>query len=455
MFENFTQKSIDVIQGALNYASSFKHNKVLSTHIFMGLVAQTKGVQAKILGFDKINFGQLTNMVSQSAKINPNQKDDANIMFSLDAREILKSAIELTQKLNSKFTMPQHIALAIFLNKQASAAGVIKEFNIDTDRIASNLERMLDKSSKIHQTHPEIEVENTQLTNINDFFKEETISNILSSAQSKLSASGYEIVGTEQIMQAILDNKKYKIVDILEKYSINSESFAKKVSQIPTRSAEFENSEKQIIFTPNAFTSLMAALDIAKISGSVSIQPEHIVLGILKSKQGIAYKILSQELPKSVDFEDVVMKKMDDNKIPETLAILRLAKEEAISMESSAIGTEMILLGILSYGAGIASDVLRRLGITLRDARIEVEKLVKPEKGIRTLNFSPRAKKILEVAYETAQEHKRTKIKSENILYGITKMPNCLAMKVLSNLGTDILELQQGIKQELLGGMEL
>ena len=62
---------------------------------------------------------------------------------------------------------------------------------------------------------------------------------------------------------------------------------------------------------------------------------------------------------------------------------------------------------------------------------------------------------MLEVAYETAKEHKRNKIKSENLLYGITKMPNCLAMQVLTNLGTDVLEVQQGIKQELLGGMEL
>ena len=62
---------------------------------------------------------------------------------------------------------------------------------------------------------------------------------------------------------------------------------------------------------------------------------------------------------------------------------------------------------------------------------------------------------MLEVAYETAMEHKRSNIKSENILYGITKMPNCLAMQVLSKLGTDVLEIQQGIKQELLGGMDL
>ena len=226
------------------------------------------------------------------------------------------------------------------------------------------------------------------------------------------------------------------------------------LSHIHSRKAEFENSEKQIIFTPNAFLSLMLALDYAKESGSTEIKAEHIILGILKSKKGIAYQILSELLPKGIDFEDIVMKKLND-KIPETLAILRLAKEEAINLNCSTLGTEMILLGILSYGAGIASDTLRRLGITLKDAREEVEKLITPQKEIKNITYSQRAKKMLEVAYETAQEHKRNKIKSENLLYGITKMPNCLAMKVLANLGTDVLEIQQGIKQELLGGMDL
>ena len=241
---------------------------------------------------------------------------------------------------------------------------------------------------------------------------------------------------------------------LLSVFSINSENFSQKLAQFSTRSAEFENSEKQIIFTPNAFAALLLALDYAKESGSVGIQPEHIILGILKSKKGIAYKILSQAITNAVDFEDIVLKKMND-KIPETLAILRLAKEEARSLNCEVVGSEMILLGILSYGAGVAADTLRRLGITLKDARDEVKKLIKPQKEVKNLTYSPRAKKMLEVAYQTACEHKKSKIKSENILYGITKMPNCVAMQVLSNLGTDVLEIQQGIKQELLGGMEL
>ncbi len=453
MFEKFTQKAIDVVQAAQNYAVEFSHGKILSQHLLLGLCAQSKGVQAKILGFDKINFGELNKEVYSSEKNNPNQKLE-NIIFSLEAREILKISVELSQKLNSKFVMPQHIALAIYSNKNCGAYKILKKFDIDEEKIISNLKRMLDKSSDVKALHPEEEIENTELTNINDFFKEKTISEILSQAQSKLIAPGYEILGTEQILQAILENKNYEIVNILEKYNITSEVFLEQLSHIHSRKAEFENSEKQIIFTPNAFLSLLLALDFAKESGSTEIKAEHIILGILKSKKGIAYKILSELLPKGIDFEDIVMKKLND-KIPETLAILRLAKEEAISLNSSTLGTEMILLGILSYGAGIASDTLRRLGINLKDARKEVEKLIVPQKEIKNIVYSPRAKKMLEVAYETAQEHKRNKIKSENLLYGITKMPNCLAMKVLTNLGTDVLEIQQGIKQELLGGMDL
>ena len=453
MFEKFTQKAIDVVQAAQNYAVEFNHAKILSQHLLLGLCAQSKGVQAKILGFDKINFGELNKEVYASEKNNPDQKSE-NIIFSLEARDILKTSVELSQKLNSKFVMPQHIALAIFSNKNCGAYKILKSFDIDEEKIIPNLKRMLDKSSDIKALHPEEEIENTELTNINDFFKEKTISEILSQAQSKLIAPGYEILGTEQILQAILDNKDYEIVNILEKYNVTKEVFLEQLSHIHSRKAEFENSEKQIIFTPNAFLSLLLALDFAKESGSTEIKAEHIILGILKSKKGIAYQILSELLPKGIDFEEIVMRKLND-KIPETLAILRLAKEEAIGLNCSTLGTEMILLGILSYGAGIASDTLRRLGITLKDARKEVEKLITPQKEIKNITYSQRAKKMLEVAYETAQEHKRNKIKSENLLYGITKMPNCLAMKVLTNLGTDVLEIQQGIKQELLGGMDL
>ena len=129
MFEKFTQKAIDVVQAAQNYAVEFSHGKILSQHLLLGLCAQSKGVQAKILGFDKINFGELNKEVYSSEKNNPNQKLE-NIIFSLEAREILKISVELSQKLNSKFVMPQHIALAIYSNKNCGAYKILKKFSL-------------------------------------------------------------------------------------------------------------------------------------------------------------------------------------------------------------------------------------------------------------------------------------------------------------------------------------
>ena len=453
MFEKFTQKAIDVVQSAQNYALEFHHERVLSQHILLGLVFHSKGVQAKILNFDKINFGDLLTEVQNSLNVNPD-KDNNIVLFSSEARSILKRAVELSEELKSQSVMQQHIALSILLDKNCGAYKIIKKFGIDEEKIIPNLKRMLDKSKKYKTLHPENLIEGTELLNINDFFKETVISEILSNAKAKATTSDYEIVGTEQILQSILDKQNSKIVEVLNKYNVNLEIFNEKLCNFSDRNAEFANSEKQIIFTPNAFRALLLAIDYAKESGSVSIQPEHIVMGILKSKEGIAYKILAEMLPHSIDFEDVIMKKINDN-IPETFAILRLAKAEASALDVSTVGTEMILLGILSYGTGVANSVLRHLGITLKDARSEVEKLLKSQKTESNLTYSPRAKKLLEVAYETAREHKRNKIKSENLLYGITKMPDCVAMQVLSTLGADVLEIRQGIKQELLGGMEL
>ena len=390
MFEKFTQKAIDVIQAGQNYASEFGHKRVLACHILLGLVAQTKGVQAKILNFDKIHFEKLADMVK--LELPQNSENSENIIFSLEARSILKSAVDLTTMLNSKLTMPQHIALAILSNKELSSYKMLKIFGIDEEKIISNLKRMLDKREDIQVLHPETEIENNSFTDINSFFKEKIMSDILSNAQSKVTTSGYEIVGTEQIVQSILDNHDYKIVEILNKYSINSEIFAQKLSEIPSRSAEFENSQKQIIFTPNAFLSLIAAFDYAKESGSVEIAPEHLIYGIIKSKKGIAYKILSELLPKSIDFEDEIIKKIDDS-LPETLAILRLAKSEALSLDCPVVGSEMILLGILAYSTGVAYNTLKRLGITLKDARYEVGHLIKPANNVVNLTYSARAKK--------------------------------------------------------------
>lgn len=452
MFEKFTQKAIEIVTQAQEEALKFGHSQICSEHLLLALYIQTKGVQAKILGFDKVERSKLIEEVNFSigAKINPSIPH--SVTFSQSARNILDETLTIAKKYSSRFILPQHIALALFSSKNSGSYKVIKKFDLDEEKIISNLTRLLDKNKKDDFEHPESAEESTNptLQNINNFFKEKNVEEILNNAASKLSTCGYEILGTEQILQSILENENYDVTRFLEEKGITKELFLEKLNGISSRSAEFENSEKQVIFTPNAFKAMILAIDSAKELGSVEIKPEHILLGMIKSKEGIAYNILKDIIKDTSVFEEKLTKEIT-GKTPEMLSILRLAKEEANNINRKYIGTEMLLLGILAHGTGIGAIALHKLGITLKDARYEVEKLVGygSEPNEENVEYTPRAKKALECAYEIAKSHNKTKIMSENLLYAITRQKECLAMKVLEALGTDVLEIKYGIRKEL------
>ncbi len=452
MFEKFTQKAIEIVTQAQEEARRLGHYQICSEHLLLALYIQTKGVQAKILEFEKIDRSKLISEINFSigAKINPSGHHE--VTFSKSAKNILDETLSLAKKYKSRFIMPQHIALALFSSTNSGAYKIIKKFDLNEEKIIANLTRLLDKNSNQSFEHPENIAESAlpTLANINNFFREKNVEEILNNAASKLSTCGYEILGTEQILQSILENSDYEVTKFLNNNGIDKEILTQKLEGFSSRSAEFEHSEKQIIFTPNAFKAMLMAIDTARELGSVEIKPEHIILGMIKTKTGIAYHILKDLTNDTEVFEEKLTKEIT-GKTPEMLSILRLAKEETQNLNCSNIGTEMLLLGILALGSGNGASALQKLGITLKDARYEVEKLVgcgsEPYEG--PFEYTPRAKKALECAYEIAKSHNKTKISSENLLYAITRQKECLAMKVLEALGTDVLEIKYGIRKEI------
>jgi len=140
-----------------------------------------------------------------------------------------------------------------------------------------------------------------------------------------------------------------------------------------------------------------------------------------------------------------------EKQMPEALTIMRLAKQEARRLGRNVVGTEMILLGIISEGTGIGFKVLNDLEITLKDVRQVVEKLLGygNEYYDKEIVFTKRAKKILETAWQKAVKHKKPRIMSEHLLYAITAEPSSIAMKALEQLGVDAVEIRQGILKEI------
>ena len=248
-------------------------------------------------------------------------------------------------------------------------------------------------------------------------------------------------------MLSILEDESGELGETLSKSGITSERFSEKLNKVTSRLAEYE--DKQIIFTPNALTALIKAAETARELGSTSVKPEHVVLGILKSKKGIAYNIL-QDLYPNEKLAEQILRPLE-KQMNETPVILRFANQEARRMGRNTVGTELILLGIMLQGSGVGYSVLKNLGITVQDLRKETEQILGTNEEYidREISFTPRAKAALELAWKIAKKEMKTKIYSEHLLEAIVSMSDSLAMKVLTSLGTDELEVKQGIRNKL------
>ncbi len=133
--------------------------------------------------------------------------------------------------------------------------------------------------------------------------------------------------------------------------------------------------------------------------------------------------------------------------------VIILAKEEARRFNHDYIGTEHILLGLIREGEGVAAAVLLKLGVSLENIRMEIEKLVQPgptTQIIGDIPFTPRAKKALELAAEEARTLGHNYIGTEHLLLGLIREGEGVASQVLLNLGLDLNRVRSEV-MELLG----
>jgi ATPases with chaperone activity, ATP-binding subunit len=78
------------------------------------------------------------------------------------------------------------------------------------------------------------------------------------------------------------------------------------------------------------------------------------------------------------------------------IKVIMLAQEEARRLGHNFVGTEQILLGLIGEGTGVAAKVLKSMGVNLKDARVEVEKIIGRGSGFVAVEipFTPRAKRV-------------------------------------------------------------
>ncbi|KAK1358004.1 chaperone protein ClpC, chloroplastic [Heracleum sosnowskyi] len=135
----------------------------------------------------------------------------------------------------------------------------------------------------------------------------------------------------------------------------------------------------------------------------------------------------------------IAPKAMFERFTEKAIKVIMLAQEEARRLGHNFVGTEQILLGLIGEGTGIAAKVLKSMGINLKDARVEVEKIIGRGSGFVAVEipFTPRAKRVLELSLEEARQLGHNYIGSEHLLLGLLREGEGVAARVLENLGAD------------------
>lgn len=118
--------------------------------------------------------------------------------------------------------------------------------------------------------------------------------------------------------------------------------------------------------------------------------------------------------------------------------VILIAQEEAKRLNHDYVGTEHLLLGLIALGEGVAAQVVANLGVDLRRVRAEIEKIVGTGDNVMLLGeipFTPRAKKVLELAVEEAQNMGHNYVGTEHLLLGLIREEEGVAARVMENIG--------------------
>jgi ATP-dependent Clp protease ATP-binding subunit ClpC len=133
--------------------------------------------------------------------------------------------------------------------------------------------------------------------------------------------------------------------------------------------------------------------------------------------------------------------------------VVVLAQDEARALKHNYIGTEHILLGLLREEEGLAARVLESLDITVEEVRAQVARIVGQGEEVTTgqIPFTPRAKKVLELALREALSLGHNYIGTEHILLGLVRENEGVAARILLDFDADAEKIRNEIIRMLSG----
>jgi ATP-dependent Clp protease ATP-binding subunit ClpA len=339
-FDKFTERARKVLSLAQEEAQRFQHNYIGTEHLLLGLVREGEGVAAVVLTKLDVELWKVRDAVEFIIG-----RGDRIVLGEIGltprAKKVIELAVDEARRMNHHYIGTEHLLLGLVREGEGIAAGVLESLGVRLEQVRRETLAVLGGSSR--ETAQEPRQEEVEVLDIPD--QDEVISlEPLQDKEDRLpaSAQGY------------------------------TDRFDK--------------------FTVRARRVLESAQEEAHRLHHNHIDTEHLLLGLVREKKGVAAQVLlnlgveSAKVRSAIEFIISRETRIVSEEIGLTQhakKVIELAVDEARRMNHAYIGTEHLLLWMVRQGDGIAAGILESLGVTLEKARRETIRILshKPEEA--------------------------------------------------------------------------
>jgi ATP-dependent Clp protease ATP-binding subunit ClpA len=312
---------------------------------------------------------------------------------------------------------------------------------------------------------------------------------LLDLARKEAERLNHHFAGTEHLLLGLTKLGQGVSVNVLSKLGVNFETVRAEVEKC-VGTGPGPSITGRILFTPRVMKVLDLARKEARALSHTYVGTEHILLGLLHDGEGVAGRILANLGVNIEKTRQEILKELDPNFVepgpppstpdpeqpkpapsqtpgehqplpaddfsrnftPRAQQVLALARKEAERLNHNFVGTEHLLLGMIALGQGTAVAVLKKMGVDLERTRDEVKKQVgtgPAGKLIGIIPYTPRTRKVLELAAREARSLNHTCIGTEHILLGLLREGAGVAARILKQMNVDLAQTRQEVLKKL------
>lgn len=437
-----TPRAKKVIELAVDEARRLNHHYIGTEHLLLGLVREGEGIAAGVLA----SFGIHLEQVRKSTLIVLNQSGKASMRVTPDT--------------------------------VSEAAGGSASSTGDNP--------LQENASGMSTTTPLPPTSSSSGTSRPDFSKlTERARKVLALAQEEAQRFQHNYIGTEHLLLGLVREGDGVAAKVLSNLGVELNKVRSAIEFIIGRGDRYVLGE--IGLTPRAKKVMELAIDEAHSLNHHYVGTEHILLGLVREGQGIAAGVLeslgvnlakvrtqtiqvftrsaasSTQVSWQADIKDSIvtepevspLQDADDftpapareeseaNNIPGVFTVrarrvLDAAREEAHKLQQNFVGTEHLLLGLVSEEKGLAAQILQDLSVDRETIRATVEFII-AHSGSRAIpdviGFTPRSRKVIQHAVDEAFKLDKTFVGTEHLLLAMLLEGEGIAAGVLISLG--------------------